>query len=193
MSITYDLEQNLGILEAMAANLTPYLYEEELFGQISNNLPKLTVGGMLMRLYQLKHLVDALDSEQQQRLHDAEVNIDAARSEWALHYEQKVSQELASRLGALVWYLDDCARDPDTCGSGWLNEAEKRTIVAHLRREAEQLDILADDIKSQIAQVDSRLRRYHRDGDFLWDARLTEVYPRSDFWWLYGRVTGDND
>ena len=157
----YNIEQNLEALTAMASNLTPYLYEEELFGHLGNNLPKLTVGGMLMRLYQLKHLSSDLAAEQQQRLHDAEVNINAARSEWALHYEQKIIKEIESRLGSLRWFLDDCARDPSSCGFDWNTEVEKRTIVEHLNEEAQRLDILESNLKSETSQIDSRLRRYN--------------------------------
>lgn len=188
---SYNIERHLDALTAMASNLTPYLYEDELFGHLGNNLPKLTVGGMVMRLYELQHLADYLTAEQQQRVYDAEVNINAARSEWALHYEQKILKEMGSRLGAVRWYLDDCMREPSSCAGGWPNEAEKRTIVAHLQREAKRLDVMTDELKVELSGVDSRLRGVHRDGDFLWDARLKDAYPKSEFWWLYGFAASD--
>jgi hypothetical protein len=190
--MSYNLSHNLDALTAMASNLTPYLYEDELFGHLGNRLPKLTVGGLLMRLHQLQHLEDKLDSEQRQDLHDARMNLDAARSEWAAHFEQKVLKEIESRLGSIRWYLDDCARDAAECYGGWRNEIEKRTIVQHLLNEAKRLEVLTDNIKAEVAQVDSRLRQYFEPGEFVWDAGLGEAYPQSDYWWLYGFARENN-
>lgn len=190
---TYPVEQNLEALTSMASNLTPYLYEDELFGHLGNNLPKLTVGGMLMRLHQLKALESELNGKHQQELHDAEANINAAKNEWSLHYEQKILREIESRLGALRWYTDDCTKDPVSCANGWRNEAEKRTIVAELVFEAKKLDIFTDDLRADIAHLDGRLRQFHKDGDFLWDDRLETAYPKADYWWLYGYARGSDD
>jgi hypothetical protein len=191
----YNIKRNLNALTAMAANLTPYLYEDELFGHLGNNLPKLTVGGLLMRIHQLKALEqqDALTPHQQEELHNAILNWEAARSEWALHYEQKILRELESRMGALRWYLDDCSREPASCRANWPNECEKRTIIAHLIREAATLDILKDDLRNDLAMLDARLRGLHRRGAFLWDTVLETAYPPEEFWWLYGVAEGRDD
>jgi hypothetical protein len=184
--MSYNLSHNLDALTAMASNLTPYLYEDELFGHLGNRLPKLTVGGLLMRLHQLEYLEENLDSEQRQDLHDAHMNLDAARNEWAMHFEQKILKEIESRLGSIRWFLDDCARDPGSCYGGWRNEVEKRTIVQHLINEAKRLEILTDDLKGEVAQVDSRLRTHFDSGDFVWDDELQDAYPQNEYWWLYG-------
>lgn len=190
---SYNLDQNLDALTAMASNLTPYLYEDELFGHLGNKLPKLTVGGMLMRLYQLTHLRDELTGEQDQKLHDALMNLDAARNEWALHFEGKVLREIESRLGAIRWFLDDCMREPSSCAGGWRNEIEKRTIIEHLINEARRLDIYNNELKAEVAQVDNRLHAVHKTGDFVWDERLRDAYPPDEYWWLYGWARQDND
>ncbi len=189
----YNITRNLNALTAMASNLVPYLYEEELFGQLGGNLPKLTIGGLLMRVYQLRHLETQLSAKQQQELHDAVMNWESERSEWITHYEQKIQRELESRLGALRWYLDDCAKDPGSSNSGWLNEAEKRTMIEHLLAEAKEFDILTDELTSQVASIDSHIRQFHKNGDFLWPAELQAAYPVENYWWLYGRMTDRND
>jgi hypothetical protein len=66
LTTKYNIDHNLDVLVAMASNLTPYLYEDELFGQISNNFPKLTLGGLLMRLHELRHLLGEMSDKQQQ-------------------------------------------------------------------------------------------------------------------------------
>lgn len=189
----YNIKHNLNALTAMASNLVPYIYEDELFGHLGGNLPKLTVGGLLMRVYQLRHIENQLSAAQQQELHDAIMNWQSERSEWATHYEQKILRELESRLGALRWYLDDCAKDPATCNNGWLNEAEKRTIVAHLVDEATEHGILTDELRAEIAGMDNRIRQFHKPSEFLWASELEAAYPKSNYWWLYGRMTDRDD
>ena len=189
----YNIKHNLTALTAMAANLVPYLYEDELFGHLGGNLPKLTVGGLLMRVYQLRHLENQLSAEQQQELHDAVMNWQSERSEWITHYEQKIVRELESRLGALRWHLDDCAKDPGSCNTGWLTEAEKRTMIAHLVVEANEYNILTDELRAEIAHIDSRIRQFHKKGEFMWSSELKAAYPEITYWWLYGRMTDRND
>ena len=39
---------------------------------------------------------------------EAEAAFEQARSDWAIHYEQKIQRELRARQDSLAWYLDDC-------------------------------------------------------------------------------------
>jgi type IV secretory pathway VirB4 component len=185
----FDAEKTLRALTAMTSNLTPYLYESELFGELGSRLPKLTIGGLLLRLHQLRGLTHLLDSDQQDQLNTATINFESTRAEWTVHYEEKVLRELQSRLDALNWYLEDCNESPSSCAAGWPNEAEKRTVVAHLHDEAVRLDILTDKLTQKLSSTDSGIRRYFENGEFAWDEVLQTVYPREKFWWLYGSMS----
>lgn len=56
-----DLAQDVRVVAAMAEHLTPYIYEGELYGMLSDpSLPRLTIGGMPMRLARLNALRDQL-------------------------------------------------------------------------------------------------------------------------------------
>src|SRR5258707_14790510 len=46
----FDIERDVKTVEAMASRLTPYVYENQLYGSMPGDLAKLTVGGLLMRL-----------------------------------------------------------------------------------------------------------------------------------------------
>ncbi len=183
----FDPRRELKILSSMVAHLTPYLYEDELFGHISNNLPKLTIGGLLLRLHRLEGLAQTLSSGQRQEVQQARDHFDSMRYEWQNHYTQKIVQEIGARINSIKWYLDDCAENMAGCDSGWPNEAEKRTMIAHLEAEAVRLDALPKDLKASIGALDTQMRRFYRPGNFIWDEQLLPVYPREDFWWLYGR------
>jgi hypothetical protein len=188
-ALAYDLARDVRALGAMAANLTPYLYEKELYGYLSGDLPRLTVGGLLMRLYRLERLRDHLSPEQQNMVQDARINFEAEQSEWSVHYEMKLQQELEARLNALQRYLEDCREKRASCAEEYPVQAEKRLIIEHLSREAARLDVLSPEHQTRLRQLDTQLRRLLTDGPFITDPLLQEVYPRDEFWWMYGAIS----
>ncbi|NDJ75615.1 MAG: hypothetical protein GYB65_05090 [Chloroflexi bacterium] len=184
-TLAFDLERDLRTLAAMASNLTPYLYEQELYGHLSGDLPRLTLGGLLLRLHRLSALSDILDPEQQTVVHDARLNFEAERAQWAVHYDNKLQFELQARVEALARFLDECAREDSACAVEYPIQAEKRTMIEHLRAEAAERNIPTNDLVPRLAQVDTRLKRSTREGAFISDARLVPAYPQDRYWWLY--------
>lgn len=189
-SLAYDLARDVKILSAMASNLTPYLYESELYGYLAGDLPRLTVGGLLLRLHRLTRLDDEwLTSEQQSQIQDARLNFEAECSQWAVHYENKLQLEIHARLTALEQFLHECAEKPYGCAASYPSQAEKRTIIHHLHAEAAKQDVLPEDVLVRVTKLDQRLRHNFEDGGFLIsDKRLASVYPQDTFWWLYGHL-----
>lgn len=187
-TLVFDLERDLRVLSAMASSLTPYLYEDEMFGHLAGDLPKLTLGGLLLRLYRLSRLDDSLDADQQTLVQDARINFEAECSKWAAHYERKLQHELQSRINAFDYYLQECVEDVRSCAAGFPTQAEKRTMIEHLKTEAEEHNVLDDEIENRLRQADYKLRRLFREGEFITDERLINVYPRERFWWMYGYI-----
>ncbi len=186
--LAYDLARDVQTLAAMASNLTPYMYEEEVFGYLSGDLPRLTLGGVLLRLYRLSRMEAYLNDEQRTVVRDAQINFEAERARWAVHYEQKLQRELGMRLNALEQFLADCAREL-VCGSEYPMQAEKRTMIAHLYDEAAEHDILSDEVSTRLNQLDATLQRLTQPGPFVYtDERLAAVYPQARFWWLYAHI-----
>lgn len=189
-TLAFDLARDVRAVGAMAANLTPYLYEKELYGYLSGDLPRLTVGGLLMRLYRLSRLRDHLSAEQQNVVQDAAINLEAEQAEWGVHYEAKVQQELAARLNALGRFVEECREGNSACAASYPVEAEKRVIIEHLLREAAELEVLEPELETRLHQIDSQLRRLLTEGPFITDPLLQSIYPRDEFWWLYGYIGG---
>jgi hypothetical protein len=182
-----NIDQELRILTTMAANLTPYLYEDEVYGNLGKNFPQLTVGAVLMRLYRLETITDDLSPSQQNDVHEVRQKLESARYEWQNHYKEKIKREIVARLNTTSWFLDDCADSPASCLSGWPSAAEKRTIVSHLADEAKQLDAYDLELRAQVSDVDKRLRAFYQKGPFIWDERLQQAYSNDEFWWLYSQ------
>lgn len=180
----YDIEKNLRTLHAMVEAITPYIYEEELFGHLGDKMPKMTVGGLLLRLRQLEGIQSALSKQQQTQLTESRQRFEQMRYEWHNHYEKKLLQELKSRAETALNYLQDAV---DAMGD-WGNQIEKRTIMADLMIEASAQNIsIPGDLKGLVSEVDSLLRRYFKAGEFFWDAQLAHAYPQETYWWLYGK------
>ena len=187
-TLAFDLDRDLRALAAMASNLTPYLYEDEMYGYLSGDLPNLTLGGLLLRLYRLSQLEDLLDADQQNVLQDARINFEAECSKWAVHYESKLQHELHTRLDAFERFLNECGDDLQSCSANYPIQAEKRTMIEHLVDELRELDALPEEIEGRIRHIDQKLRRLLKEGGFITDERLKAVYPKDRFWWMYGYV-----
>jgi hypothetical protein len=187
-TLAFDLDRDVRILSTMASNLTPYLYEQEMYGYLGGDLPKLTLGGLLMRLHRLCRLDNVLSPEQQNQVQDARINFEAECSKWAVHYEHKLQHELLSRAQALIQFLDECGEDVPNCAASYPSQAEKRTMIEHLRAEAEEHEVLSEELDALVKQVDQKLRRVLQEGEFITDTRLQSVYPSDQFWWMYGYI-----
>jgi hypothetical protein len=183
----YSLDVDVRAVTAMAAALVPYIYQDELYGVLSNDLPRLTVGGLIMRLNRLGILDNLLSEPQRQAVSMARSQFDKAKTEWAVAYEGKLKRELTARLRALGQFIMDCV-DRRLCADLYPGEIEKRVMVAGLQAEAQARGVLEPAIASQIAGIDDRIHMLTRPGDFLWDARLEPAYPRASFWYLYVTV-----
>lgn len=190
--LAYDLEHDVRALAAMASSLTPYLYEKETFGYLEGDLPRLTLGGLLLRLYRLSRLESLLNAAQQSLVQQARATAQAECARWAVHYENKLRHELRARLDALDIFLNECLDDRRNCAANYPSQAEKRTMIEHLRAEAQQLDLLTDELEARIKGVDQKLRHLLHEGEFISDECLQSVYPRDQFWWLYGEIPETN-
>lgn len=181
----YDPAADVRTLEAMAANLTPYVYEKDLYGVISSDSTRLTVGGLLMRLHRLEAL--NLSAEQRQRVQNARQQLEHARSEWQSHYKDKILQELQARLNNLAAFVAEYSEDKQSARSAYPAEATHRTIVEALRQEAERLHIWSDELRAKLRDLDARLRGLlDKDNPtFVPPTGLESAYPESEYWWLY--------
>jgi hypothetical protein len=179
----YLIERDLKELQAMAAALVPYIYEDELYGRVGMNMPSLTVGAVLMRLHRLKALANQMSPAQRTILDQAAAQVDAVKKEWGGHFEKKLLREAEARLRDLLTYTREAKEAPRTAANAYLPEALRRTMIQDI------LDVLSNnnDVGSRARQTDSALKSYLEDSDFIWSAALQPVYPADKYWWLYKR------
>lgn len=187
MEQTYSIERDLNEAEAMAEALTPYIYEDELYGKAGLNMPSLTVGALLLRLRRLSLLQSTMTAAQQGKLMNVEARHTAVRHEWRQHYEKKLTWEAESRLKAMQPYFEECRDNPRLCASAYLPEALRRTIVQDILAALYDLNIPYTALERQAKRTDTLLHGIVQPGDFVWDAQLQAAYPAETYWWLYHR------
>lgn len=189
MVAQYDPGKDLKEAVAMANALVPYIHEDQLYGSTGggffSTMPRLTLGGLLLRLRRLNALRNNLSDSQRDEL-DAAIgrNEDVFRT-WRTHYEGKLEREATSRLNAMNAFFEECASNPRICAGNYAPEASRRTVIQELIMTMKARKMDPANVEKLARAADSRLKAVTRQSEFIWDDTLLPVYPRTDFWWLY--------
>ncbi len=186
MEGTEKLQKDLVALEAMAAEMEEYLQSDVLFWPMSQgDLPRLTLGGYLMRQHRLLGLRDLLSMQQQDRLHKAINEYHEALEEKVVRFENKAHEELSARLRQWQAYLGEAKQE--TAVAYYESAVEPRAmseaLIAQLRVEPYELQ---SELAQRLAMLDRELRARWEPGDFIWPEEWKPAYPREKYWWLYG-------
>lgn len=187
MEGTEKLKQDLVVMEVMAGVVDDYLRSDVLFYPTSRpDLPKVTLGGYLMRQHRLLQLRDLLDMEEQTRLHEAIGHYNSALEEKIVRFETKAHNELEARLRQWQEYLSEVKRGVNV--AYYESAVDTRVMIAAL---IAQLRIppyeLNQEIPRSLALLDRELSRVWERGDFAWPGEWKPAYPRDEYWWLYGQ------
>lgn len=186
------LQAELDALQAMAESLEDYLLSDQLLWPLTGSggmLPRLTVGGLLMRQHRMAYLQDVLAVDQRLACHDALQSIDMTLNQWAVHAREKMLQEWTMRVNLLAQFIRDCddLEIVTDCVANWRSHAEQRVMLHHLQDALSRYDG-ASDRDAELARIDRSLRRIVAEGEsghFLWADELVPIYPPDVFWWLW--------
>ncbi|MFP4322282.1 MAG: hypothetical protein ACLFTK_07505 [Anaerolineales bacterium] len=190
---TYDPAQDLRTLRLMVNHFEPYIYEQPIYGGLGANQPRLTIGGILLRVHRLDELQRDLPTEQRGTFQMAKMAFAAKRNTWKLHYRDKLFREMRARLAQMETYLEDAADDLEAAEADYPPEAVRRTMLQHLMDEAHTQDVNTNGLNHRLEYIDRALDHLLHDepDDFLWSDDLRRAYPAEDYWWLY-RTPADN-
>ena len=186
MEGTEKLQRDLIALEAMASEMDDYLQSDVLFWPMTRSeLPRLTLGGYVMRQHRLLGLRDLLSMQEQDRLHRAINQYHKALEEKVVRFEQRAHEELEARLRQWQSYLDEVK---DGASIAYYESAVEprvmiESLVAQLRVQPYQLEA---EIPQKLALLDRQLRHVWEPGEFIWPFEWKPTYPRERYWWLYG-------
>ena len=184
------LSQDLDILEAMAAEMDDYLVSDVLYwNMIKGNMPKLTLGGYLLREYRLTQLTSLLSEEEQELLTSALQVYQEAIAEKVVRFETHAHEELGVRARQWGNYIDDLRRDGVRVAVNYANAVENRAMIQALVDRLEtrpyQLNRTAF---GNLAMMDQGLKPHWKNDGFIWPDEWQSAYAKDKYWWLYGSL-----
>ena len=183
------LREDLKILEAMAAEMDEYLRSQVLFWPMSqSNLPRLTIGGYLMRQHRLQQLSTLLTESELTRRELAIEIFNQALVEKVVRFEDRAHKEVHARLRQWGEYLKELHDRNLAVADFYHAHVQTRAmidaLIAKLKMPPYELD---KRVTSQLETYDRVLRNFWQPGDFAWPEEWQPAYPQTGYWWLYGR------
>ena len=188
------LRRDVSILSAMASQTAPYLDNERvLFWPLSSPaLPRLTLGGFLLRRHRLVQLFDLLPAERQDEVQAALTLFNGALEGRTVRFERKAQQEIGARIRQWAAGLGDHlaeVRRGNATASFLATTVEVRAILAALLEEMGSYPYHLDPVLvRRVAEIDQQLRARWVRGPFLWAPEWAPAYPQEAYWWLYGHA-----
>ena len=183
------LERDLTILEEMVVEIDGYLMSEATHWIMARgDMPKLTIGGCLMRQHRLSVVRDQLEPAEQVRLDTILERLEEALKEKVVRFEDKGHQEVHGRLSEWTGYLRDLTSRMATEAEYYASVVDTRVVITallnKLRLPPYQLN---PHVPNEVDQLDGHLRSRWHSGEFVWPAVWQPAYPADEYWWLYGR------
>lgn len=182
------LLKDLTIFEEMALDMGEYLKSESLYWTMARgDMPRLTIGGYLMRQHRLSALRSSLPAGEQDRL-DAAINtFDRVLVDQLVRFERRAHRELHTFLGEWVGHLRDWTRYKMPDIAAYANAVDTRVVITatvdKLREHPYQLD---QRILEEMDVLDRKLLGRWQTGEFVWASVWQPAYPKKEYWWLYG-------
>ncbi len=181
--------RDLKILEVMVAEVDDYLISEATHWTMEKgDMPKLTIGGCLMRRHRLPVVRDKMDAAAQARL---DATLEAFESKLAgnvVQFEKRMHQELHARLSDWSNYLRHMSSRMMADVDYYASVADVRVVITamidELMKPSYQLD---QRILDEVAALDKNLKGRWLVGEFVWPLVWQAAYPMKTYWWLYGR------
>lgn len=182
------LARDIEALAAMSSQMAEYLDNDVLFWPLaSTRLPKLTLGGYLMREHRLQQLDALLTPEQNAEVASAVARFNEALAERIVRFEAKAHNELEARLRQWEEALKDMDRDTFDHSSNYSTAVETRAMIQALIDRLSMPPYRPEARPGQhLAALDTRLRNRWQPGDFVWPEEWETAYPPAEYWWLYG-------
>ena len=124
------LAHDLKILEAMVDGLPDYLVSDATHWPMTGSgLPKLTIGGCLMRQERLQLLRNQLTFADQARLDKNIDDFNASLENQVVRFERRAHEELHARLREWTTYLRDATSKKATARDYYANIVDTRIVI----------------------------------------------------------------
>jgi hypothetical protein len=168
-----NLDQDKLFLSAGTSALSDYILSNELFYPLRGDLPRLTLGNLLLAQKRLSGLGNVEQSSE----------INSVHEKWRVAWDKKVNQEIHTRIDLWNNFLGDYRVSPELNADRFPVEVRHRIIIKLLSQENEKAPEL-----EQLIQMDSLLKGCLIPGGFIWEKQVEPAFDKSDDWFLFGRL-----
>jgi hypothetical protein len=168
-----NLDQDRQFLDAGVQVLSDYLLSKELFYPLGGDLPRLTLGNLLLA----QRRSTAAGSE----LYINEIA--AIREKWQVAWRQKASREIHTRLELWRNFLSEYRSSALANADRFSVEVRHRAILQLLSIDATSASEL-----DQLPGLDSVLKGSFSPGAFVWEKQVSKGFDPLEFWFLYGKL-----
>lgn len=174
----------LHILENWLDELESYLISDQVFWPGNDAaLPQLTLGVLLLTRQRLQSLVNK--PAEQAQLTRFDLHLDSLRQRWRSAWTKKAATEYRARLTLWRNFVDDYRNKPAAHYDRYAYETRVRTMLDLLATQAESLPPEQEQL---LKTLDEILKVYFTPGKFIWPLELSEAFPASQYWYLYGAL-----
>ncbi len=183
------IEQDLRVMEQMAAEMDAYLISECTHWVMGNGeMPPLTIGGYLMRYDRLTILCKKLRLEDQVRVRQAAALYDEALKEKVVRFEARAHQELHGFISGWVRHLKTLASCKGDYTPKYAKLVDTRVVIDAIMKRLEKFPYQLDrKVAEELNSLDKNLHSRWQKGAFVWDEMWQPAYPQDEYWWLYGQ------
>ncbi|MGB0384375.1 MAG: hypothetical protein ACPGWR_06080 [Ardenticatenaceae bacterium] len=178
-------------LEAMTEHLQDYVLGGRLFKTITvfganPHLIKMTLGGMLERMAELKTLEkDVSDSKVAEVVRQAEEALKREQRSQPNRFFKLLAREAKSYTDSWKWFLQNCWEGDARCASDYAQEVGIRLRLQRLLSYGGQHAELAES-RQRIGSLDERLRTIWQEAEHPIIGDKKHFSPK-EYWWLYGQ------
>ncbi len=186
------LQYDLGYLRAALSILEEYLLSTELYWLIGGSppsgepaYPSLTLGGVLLAQSRVHAHPATNEVAEQVTLIDEQIH--TLRGHWRSAWEHKAEHEFHARLNLWRDFLEEYRKNPDANLDRYAYEVGRRVMLELLKPEAGAIPRAELELYTGL---DGLLRAVLIPGAFIWEQELAPGFPKTIYWYLYGRLKG---
>ena len=184
-------EYDMKYLQAGVDLLEKYLLAADLYWPLGVSAPHgetayppLTLGMLLLSRRRAE--ATAQSPAQQAELERLSARLETVRSQWRTAWGKKAAAEFRARLNLWGDFLSDYRRDPEAHYDRYAYEVGRRVLLKLLGSEAEGVPAAQTEL---LASLDKLLKTILVPGEFVWEPDLAARFPRTEYWYLYGKLS----